>query len=239
MQNPSETTIRFAQACIDLQGNSIREVLAAMEAALSALFPGSQFRRDEETLLPVGWLSPVEFRGYISVPPSPLSYRVRLENPLNETEKTLLDAFLNQFERAVKLVAFQEELDRQARRDWLTGLPHRFQLYRQLDAYGRLLSSYHVGLLEVSRMSPEETSHQAFNDLLVLQVVRILSQRTLHVYRLEAERFVFILDHQQKEELIHHLAELPELKARLSWADTREGSPERIVDALISRMQMA
>lgn len=237
MQHSSQTAIRFALACNALQGNTPRDVLAAMKTALPELFTGGRFIQDEETLLPVGWLTSQEYRGYISIPPRPMSYRLEFTSNLSDEDKILLDSFLQQFEQALQLTAFQEELDRQARRDWLTGLPHRFQLYRQLDAYGRLLSSYHVGLLEVVDLHAEATSHQAFMDQLILQVVRILTQHTLHAYRFEEGRFVFILDHQQKEDLIQHLSELPELKSRLSWADTREGSPERIVDALISRMQ--
>ncbi|GGJ29442.1 GGDEF domain-containing protein [Deinococcus roseus] len=238
MQNP-ETALKFALACTSLQQNSSLQVLHAVAASLPELFPGSRFQLDEQTLLPVGWFSEVEHRGYVSLPPTPLAYTVTLASPPSEAEKLLLACFLQQFEQALLLTAFQEELDRQARRDWLTGLPHRFQLYRQLDAYGRLLSSYHVGLLELTHISSTDQLHRPFMDHLILEVVKILKQHTLHAYRFESERFVFILDQQQKENLLTQLADMPELGVRLSWADTWEGSPENIVEALVSRMQTA
>lgn len=239
MQNPSEIALKYAQACKSLQHFSTAEVLAQFPVVLSTLLPDSQFQLEEHAPITTGWQDAKTHRGYLSAPPKPLCYQIGLSQPLGEEEKNWFEGLLRHFELCVQVAAFQEELDRQARRDWLTGLPHRFQLYRQLDAYGRLLSSYHVGLLEVADLSEGLQQPQAFYDHLLLQVSGVLRNCTLHAYRFDNGRFIFILDQEQKETLPVQLAEFPELKARLSWADTREGTPESIVNALISRLQLA
>lgn len=143
-----------------------------------------------ETLLPVAQLeitdrSPFEtptqhgfqeiaahgnvYRDFYLGPPGPLWFVVSGIDRAAETE-AVLELFFDRLLAALAGAGYTEELSRQARRDWLTGLPRMAALERELQAAPRLRSS--LGIVDLRGSGTGEPGDDAGLKLAIRRLAR-------------------------------------------------------------------
>lgn len=155
------------------------------------------------------------YLAYFEGPPEP-SYLVLSGISLSDAQEFRLAAlYFEHLLAALSAAGYREELARQARTDWLTGLGNRRSLLERLSA--KPAPEAVVGLLE---LLPPEGSTQAAADALLKSIADILRERfsESQVLRVGAYRFaLFCSESEVPEEL--PAAEVPVVQG---WALQRE-----------------
>lgn len=125
---------------------SFDAIRARAPDALAELLPGAQLEivdqvPDSELVARgMNQKQQPEYREYYLGPPEPLWFIARGVNR-QDAYGPLLELFFDRLVAALTSAGYSEELSRQARRDWLTGLPRTEALERQLQAAPRLSST--------------------------------------------------------------------------------------------------
>jgi GGDEF domain-containing protein len=211
---------------------SWEDLLGRAKEGVPWIFPGARLRLlspEEARGLPDRGLVEVQgakgYGGYFPGPPR--SLYLFLEHPGIEApeELRLAALLLDHLLSALRGAGYREELSRQARTDWLTGLANRRAFNRELE---RGLPPEHAlilmdldGLKEVN----DREGHLA-GDALLRQVGKALAEVAQayrgKAFRLGGDEFALILPNQLLEDALRDLVSLP-LSAGVALAEEAQG----------------
>lgn len=225
------------EVAVSYAGLRFADALNQAQAQLKWLFEGAQLRL----------LSPQEARGlpkrgrveqpwgygaYFAGPPEPLYLLLEYPGVQDPLELRLTALYLEYLLAALQNAGYREELERQARSDWLTGLGNRWSLERRL--HQGLALGWGVALLDVDGLKAlnDSQGHLA-GDRLLSDIGAALRQSGFEAYRIGGDEFVVLLERGQ-------LPKLRQIAARFSaslgvaWAE--QGQPQQLLQLADARM---
>lgn len=135
-----------------------------------------------------------------------------MEDP---TELRLAALYLDYLLSALKGAGYREELERQARTDWLTGLGNRRALERRLTRGLALLDL--DGLKQVN----DREGHMA-GDRLLVGLARALQGEGLKAYRIGGDEFAVLLPRKRDPRLERALRGQA-VSVGLAWSEEAQG----------------
>lgn len=187
-------------------------ILQAAAAQVTYVFEGARLR-----VLPLsraqGWpergRTPRGYGAYYPGPPRPRY--LLLEHPgLGEAQELRLAAlFMEHLLAALRGAGYRAELERQARTDWLTGLPNRMAFERCLKR--GLLPGWLLGLIDLDGLKTvnDQQGHAA-GDRLLRRLGRALGRLARRgggeAFRLGGDEFVVLLPETERQALEEGLA---------------------------------
>jgi GGDEF domain-containing protein len=154
-------------------------------------------------------------------PPRPMYLLLEIPNIDDPTELRLAALFCDYLLSALYAAGYREELERQARYDWLTGLGNRRALERRL-ADG-LPSDWGLAFLDLDNLKivNDSQGHLA-GDRLLQYFADSLRQSGFEAYRLGGDEFAVLLTKQQLEKLYRAIAGF-QVSYGLAWAEEGDG----------------
>lgn len=212
-----ETVVGYA-------GLSFAEVLEHAQRGVGWVFKGGRLEvlPAEATLgLPRRGQVSSGYVAYFPGPPQPLY--LRLEHPRMEdpTELRLAALYLDYLLSALKGAGYREELERQARTDWLTGLGNRRALERRLTrGLGR---EWGLALLDLDGLKQinDREGHMA-GDRLLVGLARALQGKGLEAYRIGGDEFAVLLPRKRAPRLERALRGQA-VSVGLAWSEEAQG----------------
>lgn len=220
-------------------GLGFEEVLEQAAAQVPHVFDDTRLR-----VLPLnrarGW--PERGRGpkgyglYYPGPPRPcylLLEHFRLDNP---HELRLAALFMEHLFAALSAAGYREELERQARTDWLTGLANRMAFERRLKR--GLLPGWLLGLIDLDGLKTvnDQQGHVAGDRLLRSfgrALYRVSRRENLEAFRIGGDEFTVLLPEEAREKLE---AALQGFAFSVGYARADEAAPEAICALADARM---
>jgi len=149
-------------------------------------------------------------------PPEPRWIVLWIPHLDHPEELRLAALFIEHFWMNLRSLGYREELDRQARSDWLTGLGNRFGLIRKL-AQG-LPSGWGVVLIDLDGLKEiNDWEGHASGDQLLKGFAQALKELAGEAYRLGGDEFAALLPEEALPELRRRLAERG-FRFSLGWA---------------------
>lgn len=161
------------------------------------------------------------YGAYFFGPPYPMYLLLEIPNIDDPTELRLAALFCDYLLSALYAAGYREELERQARYDWLTGLGNRRALERRL-ADG-LPSDWGLAFLDLDNLKivNDSQGHLA-GDRLLQYFADSLRQSGFEAYRLGGDEFAVLLTKQQLEKLYRAIAGF-QVSYGLAWAEEGDG----------------
>ncbi|WP_322816943.1 GGDEF domain-containing protein [Chloroflexus sp.] len=155
-----------------------------------------------------------------SGPPYPVYVRLVLPNTDDPDELRMAALYCDYLFAALQAAGYREELDRQARYDWLTGLGNQRALERRLK--GGLPADWGVAFLDLDNLKRVNDSqgHLA-GDQLLQRFANALRQAAFEAFRLGGDEFVVLLTRQQKAALLEAISHF-QVSYGFAWADEDE-----------------
>ncbi|WP_232219035.1 GGDEF domain-containing protein [Chloroflexus sp. Y-396-1] len=133
---------------------------------------------------------------------------------------------------ALYAAGYREELERQARYDWLTGLGNRRALERRLaDSLPRGWGLAFLDLDDLKKVNDSQ-GHQA-GDQLLQRFAEALRQAGFEAFRLGGDEFAVLLSRQQVEKL-YQVVDCFQVSYGFAWAE--EGSGVELLALADQRM---
>lgn len=229
-----ETVVRYG-------GLSFSEVLKRAQEGVGWVFEGAHLK-----VLPAEAAQGLPGRGrlaggygaYYPGPPHPLYLLLvysRVEEP---SELRLVALYLEHLLSALKGAGYREELERQARYDWLTGLGNRRAFERRLEK--GLSPGWGLALLDLDNLKQVNDSqgHLA-GDRLLIELAQALRATGLESYRLAGDEFAVFL----RQEDLPRLQQALQGRAvsfGLAWAEEAQGqAPLALADSRMYEQKRA
>jgi diguanylate cyclase (GGDEF)-like protein len=203
---------------------SFSEVLARAREGVGWVFAGAQLK-----VLPAKAARGLPGRGrltggygaYYPGPPYPL-YLFLVHPGIEEPGELRLAAlYLDYLLSALEGAGYREELERQARYDWLTGLGNRRAFERRLEE--GLSPGWGLALLDLDNLKQVNDSqgHLA-GDRLIIGLAHALRAVGLEAYRLAGDEFAVFL--QQKDVFqLHQALQSMAVSLGVAWAEEAQG----------------
>ncbi|PZA08068.1 GGDEF domain-containing protein [Meiothermus sp. PNK-Is4] len=164
---------------------------------------------------------PGGYGAYFPGPPQPLYLRLEHPGIDDPTELRLAALYLDYLLAALKGAGYREELERQARYDWLTGLGNRRAFARRLE--GGLPEGWGLALLDLDGLKRvNDTQGHPAGDRLLVGLARALKEEGLEAYRIGGDEFAVVLNRADSPRLHHALAGLP-ASLGVAWAEEAQG----------------
>jgi GGDEF domain-containing protein len=164
---------------------------------------------------------PGGYGAYFPGPPQPLY--LRLEHPRidDPTELRLAALYLDYLLSALKGAGYREELERQARHDWLTGLDNRRAFERRLGQ--GLEAGWGLALLDLDGLKGvNDTQGHLAGDRLLIGLAQALRAEGLEAYRLAGDEFAVILGQGDLPRL-HRALQGFAVSLGVAWAGEAQG----------------
>ncbi|MBI5811517.1 MAG: GGDEF domain-containing protein [Meiothermus silvanus] len=200
------------------------EVLAHAQRGVEWVFEGGRLEvlpPEAARGLPGRGRVPGGYGAYFAGPPKPLYLRLehpRIEDP---TELRLAALYLDYLLSALKGAGYREELERQARYDWLTGLGNRRAFERRM-AQG-LPEGWGLAMLDLDDLKRiNDTQGHLAGDRLLIALARALQEGGLKAYRLAGDEFAVILSREALPALQHTLQGFA-VSLGVAWAEEGQG----------------
>ncbi len=171
--------------------------------------------------LPLRGRVPGGYGAYFPGPPEPLYLHLahpRIDDP---TELRLAALFVDYLLAALEGAGYREELERQARIDWLTGLGNRRSLERRLRE--GLGEGWGLALLDLDGLKQvNDTQGHLAGDHLLRSLAEALRGHALEAYRLAGDEFVVILSGEDLPRL-HRALQGFAVSCGVAWAEEAQG----------------
>lgn len=187
-------------------------ILQAAAAQVPYVFEGARLRvlpPSQAQSWPERGRTPRGYGAYYPGPPRP--HYLLLEHPgLGQAQELRLAAlFMEHLLAALKSAGYRAELERQARTDWLTGLPNRMAFERRLR--NRLPRGWLLGLLDLDGLKAlNDREGHAAGDRLLRRLGRALGRLARQgggeAFRLGGDEFVVLLPETERPALEEGLA---------------------------------
>ena len=231
-----EVTSRFPEA-------GFTEVLRRAEEGVGWIFPGARLRalsQEEGRGQPERGLARLEgkvgYGAYFPGPPNP--FYLFLDYPqVEEVQELRLAAlFLDHLLAALKGAGYRDELERQARTDWLTGLANRRALERALRRSLPLGTAFLLMDLDGLKAVNDQEGHLAGDALLKSFASLLQGLAQTHggkAFRLGGDEFALILPREALEEALEALQAFP---VSVGIALPEEAQGEALLDLADQRM---
>ncbi|MDN5272004.1 GGDEF domain-containing protein [Chloroflexus sp. MS-CIW-1] len=161
------------------------------------------------------------YGAYFFGPPYPMYLLLEIPNIDDPTELRLAALFCDYLLSALYAAGHREELERQARYDWLTGLGNRRALERRLA--DSLPTGWGLAFLDLDNLKivNDSQGHLA-GDRLLQYFADSLRQSGFEAYRLGGDEFAVLLTKQQLEKLYRAIAGF-QVSYGLAWAEEGDG----------------
>lgn len=164
---------------------------------------------------------PGGYGAYFSGPPEPLYLRLAYPKIDDATELRLAALFVDHLLAALEGAGYREELERQARIDWLTGLGSRRFLERRLQE--GLGEGWGLVLLDLDGLKQvNDTQGHLAGDRLLKALAESLRRHALEAYRLAGDEFVVVLSRENLPRL-HRALEGFAVSYGVAWAEEGQG----------------
>ncbi|GIW31829.1 MAG: GGDEF domain-containing protein [Meiothermus sp.] len=199
-------------------------VLERARDAAEWIFDGARLERvrpEAAVGLPLRGRVPGGYGAYFPGPPEPLYLHLvhpRIDDP---TELRLAALFVDYLLAALEGAGYREELERQARIDWLTGLGNRRSLERRLRE--GLGEGWGLALLDLDGLKQvNDTQGHLAGDRLLRGLADSLRRHNLEAYRLAGDEFVVVLSREDIPQLHRALAGF-NVSCGVAWAEEAQG----------------
>ncbi len=161
------------------------------------------------------------YGAYFFGPPYPMYLLLEIPNIDDPTELRLAALFCDYLLSALYAAGYREELERQARYDWLTGLGNRRALERRLA--DSLPTGWGLAFLDLDDLKKVNDSqgYQA-GDQLLQRFAEALRQAGFEAFRLGGDEFAVLLSRQQVEKL-YQVVGCFQVSYGFAWAEEGSG----------------
>ncbi|WP_036198931.1 GGDEF domain-containing protein [Meiothermus ruber] len=171
--------------------------------------------------LPARGRVPGGYGAYFPGPPEPLYLRLAYPKIDDATELRIAALFVDHLLAALEGAGYREELERQARIDWLTGLGSRRFLERRVQE--GLGEGWGLALLDLDGLKQvNDTQGHLAGDRLLKALAESLRRYALEAYRLAGDEFVVVLSREDIPRL-HRALEGFAVSYGVSWAEEAQG----------------
>ncbi len=186
---------------------SAQALLQHAQAQVPYLFTGAtlsvQQVRDS-----VDWpdrgIGPDGYGGYFAGPPEPLYLTLVHPQLADPQELRLAALFMEHLLAALRGAGYREELERQARTDWLSGLPNR----RALERYSKagLPTGWSLGVFDLDNLKHvNDTQGHLAGDRLIRRFARTLARLAQsaggQAFHLSGDEFVILIPQKSRQRI--------------------------------------
>ncbi len=171
-------------------------------------------------LLEPWWLV---YAGYYPGPPHPLLYVLEGPDLDDPTELRLAALFMEHLLSASRAAGYREELERQARTDWLTGAGNRRAFERALEG---LSPGWGLIVVDVDGLKAiNDTQGHHVGDRHLREIARRLQAALVRgqLYRVGGDEFALLFPAEERGRLVQVLTQLP-VSWGLAWAEETAGA---------------
>lgn len=241
----SEIASRIRMATADMERLTFEEVLARAPRVLQSLIDGARLRIVQEHERPADAdlrRGPVEHTGSRIVyedfylgPPEPVWFTA-YGFPADDLTCLAVSLFFERLQRALQLTGYSEELSRQARRDWLTGLQWGARLEETLHALDPAGPAVALAVLQLPSDRPglQDAQHQLRRRWFAHSLRLALTEED-EAFQLQQEIIAVLTPERELSRLEAAITRLAP-QARLAYALSGEARGPGMIELALTRL---